>query len=407
MMQYDVLIVGAGHAGSQVAISLRQQKFAGSIGIVGDEPELPYERPPLSKEYLAGEKPFSRLLLRSEEYWKKQKIDLILSQKVNQVNPTDKYVSMIDGTKLSYNKLVWACGGTPRKLTCPGSEFNGIHVIRNRADIDNIKSNLSEVQNIVIVGGGYIGLEAAAVLQKFDKKITIIENSNRILSRMAGSELSTFLEDTHRKNGIEIKTNQNITSFISDGDTVKAALLSSGEKLKADMIIIGIGILPSVTPLINAGAEGENGVNVDEYCQTTLKDIFAVGDCASHKNSFAGGKRIRLESVQNANDQAITAAKMIMESPKPYTATPWFWSNQYHLKLQTVGLSTGYDSTVIRGDISSDSFSVIYLKEDRVIAIDSINSTKDWIQGRNLVEAGAKVSRSKLSDTNTPLKALL
>jgi|TARA_R100001244_G_scaffold20643_2_gene21410 3-phenylpropionate/trans-cinnamate dioxygenase ferredoxin reductase subunit len=400
---YDVLIVGAGHGGAQAAIALRGAAFNGTIAIIGAEPELPYERPPLSKEYLSGDKPFERIQIRPKNYWDEKEIELVLGKRVVSVAPDAHEVTFTDGTKLGYGQLVWAAGGDPRKLNCRGGDLTGLHAVRNRADVDAIMAVLPDVQNIVIVGGGYIGLEAAAVLSKFGKKITLLEALPRILARVAGEELSNFFEAEHKEHGIDIRTDASVVALEGD-ECVNAVTLESGEMLPADMVIVGIGIVPCVEPLIAAGADGENGVNIDINCHTSLPDIYALGDCAAHINGFAGDDRIRLESVQNANDMANIVAQNICGTEAEYKATPWFWSNQYDLKLQTVGLSAGHDQAVLRGDPSERSFSVVYLKDTKIVALDCVNNVRDYSHGRRLVEMGVSVDVQEIADAGRALK---
>jgi 3-phenylpropionate/trans-cinnamate dioxygenase ferredoxin reductase subunit len=400
---YDVLIVGAGHAGAQTAITLRSLGFEGSIGLVGDEPELPYERPPLSKEYLSGEKPFERIQLRPASYWAEKNLILIQGHRVVSVHPAIHEVTLSNGTTLGYRNLVWAAGGDPRSLSCPGANLQGVHSVRNRADVDAIMAALPDVDRVVIVGGGYIGLEAAAVLSKLSKQIVLLEALPRVLARVAGEALSQFFEDEHRAHGIDLRTGATVVE-ITGSERVTGVVLGSGETIAADMVIVGVGILPSVQPLFEAGASGANGVLVDAQCRTSLPNIFAIGDCAAHANDFADGDVIRLESVQNANDMAAVAAKTICGQETTYRATPWFWSNQYDLKLQTVGLSTGHDESILRGNPETRSFSVIYLKAGKVIALDCVNNVRDYSHGRRLVELGISVDTQHLADTSRMLK---
>jgi 3-phenylpropionate/trans-cinnamate dioxygenase ferredoxin reductase component len=405
-MKYDVLIVGAGHGGAQAAIMLRQLKFEGSIAIIGDEPEIPYERPPLSKEYFAGDKEFARILIRPAKFWEERDVVMLLNKRVAAVDPVAKAVTTEAGERFGYTHLIWATGGAARMLPIPGGDLPGVQGVRTRADADAMKAASQTAENIVVIGGGYIGLEAAAVLRKFDKRVTLLEALPRVLGRVAGEDLSRFYEGEHRVHGVDVRLSVCVTAL--EGHThVTGVRLDSGEILPADLVIVGIGIIPAVAPLAAAGAECDNGVLVDAQCRTNLLDVFAIGDCAAHSNHFADGAVIRLESVQNANDQANTAARAIMGDPQPYHAVPWFWSNQYDLKLQTVGLSTGFDSTVTRGDPVARSFSVIYLKQGRVIALDCVNSIKDYVQGKALVVAGAQIDPAQLADTSVPLKEML
>ncbi|QGN55383.1 NAD(P)/FAD-dependent oxidoreductase [Novosphingobium sp. Gsoil 351] len=402
----DVVIVGAGHGGAQAALALRQQGFAGSILMIGREPEPPYERPPLSKEYLAREKPFERLYIRPPQLWAEKQVTLRLSTSVNEVDPATKTLALSDGTTLTYGSLIWAAGGDPRRLSCAGAHLAGLHAVRTRADVDKLIGEIDAgAKRVVVIGGGYIGLEAAAVLTKLGLGVTLLEALPRVLARVAGEELSAFYEAEHRAHGVDLRTEVTVECIEGD-EAVSGVRLADGTVLPCEIVIVGIGIVPAIGPLIAAGAAGGNGVDVDEFCRTSLPDVFAIGDCAAHSNGFADGAVIRLESVQNANDMATCAARAIIGEPQPYAATPWFWSNQYDLRLQTVGLSTGHDATVLRGDPAARSFSVIYLKSGRVIALDCVNAVKDYAQGRKLVEGRSTPDVAQLADVAVPLKEL-
>lgn len=404
----DILIVGTGHAGAQAAIALRQNGHEDSIVMLGRESEPPYERPPLSKEYLAGDKPFDRLYIRPPQFWADKNVDLRLGNPVVEIDWMGKTVTLGDDSKVSYRKLIWATGGDPRRLDCPGADLDGVHTVRGRSDVDRMMSELATgPKRAVVIGGGYIGLEAAAVLRKLGNEVTLLEALPRVLARVAGGKLSEFYQNEHRNQGVDLRLEVAVESIVGANGSVTGVKLADGEEIAADMVVVGIGIVPSVGPLIMAGAAGANGVDVDQFCRTTLEDIYAIGDCAAHANDFADGAVIRVESVQNANDMATTAAKSIMGDKQPYHAFPWFWSNQYDLKLQTAGLSLDYDSTVLRGDPADRKFSVIYLKEGRVIALDCVNNVKDYVQGRKLVEARIAPDAEALADTEIPLKALL
>jgi 3-phenylpropionate/trans-cinnamate dioxygenase ferredoxin reductase component len=407
MQHLDVLIVGAGHGGAQAGIALRQNKFEGSVAIVGDEPELPYERPPLSKEYFAGEKSFERLLIRPEAFWQERGIEMILGTRIVSIDPVEHVAEAADGRRFGYGSLIWATGGAARILPLPGAELAGVQGVRTRADADSMKAASIEAKQIVVIGGGYIGLEAAAVLAKAGKRVVLLEALDRVLARVAGEPLSRFYEAEHRAHGVDVRLGVSVTA-IEGEDRVTGVRLADGSIIPADLVIVGIGIVPAVEPLIAAGAQGGcGGVLVDQTCRTSLADVFAIGDCAAHSNGFADDAVIRLESVQNANDQATLVAKAIMGDAQPYSAIPWFWSNQYDLKLQTVGLSTGYDDVVVRGDPASRSFSVIYLKSGSVIALDCVNAIKDYVQGRALVVARAAIAPTLLATATTPLKDLI
>ena len=401
---FDVLIVGSGHGGAQTAIALRQSGFGGTVAIVSEEDDLPYERPPLSKDYLAGDKPFERILIRPATFWRDKDITMLLGRRVISVDPQAHVAALSDNSPLFYGKLVWAAGGAPRRLACAGGDLAGVHSVRNRADVDRLLRELDRVTRVVVIGGGYIGLEAAAILTKLGKPVTLLEAAPRVLARVAGEHLSRFYEEEHRARGVDLRLGAAVTGIEGRDGAVSGVRLADGEAICCEMVIVGIGIAPATGPLLAAGAAGSDGVDVDPYCRTSLPDVLAVGDCAAHVNAFAGGKRIRLESVQNANDQAAVAARSIMGALQPYDAPPWFWSNQYDLRLQTVGLSAGHDAALVRGDMASRSFSVVYLKHGRVVALDCVNAARDYAQGRALVAARAVVPPDQLADTSRPLK---
>jgi 3-phenylpropionate/trans-cinnamate dioxygenase ferredoxin reductase subunit len=406
MTRHDIVIVGAGHAGAQAAIQLRQLGFAGSIALIGAEPEPPYERPPLSKEYLAGEKEFERMLTRPVSFWAERGIELVLGTTVAAVDPAEKALTADGGVRFGYGALVWAAGGEPRRLGCEGGDLAGVHVVRRRADSDSIRGDLDGVECVAVVGGGYIGLETAAVLRKLGKRVVLLEALDRVLARVAGPEISRFYQAEHEAHGVDVRLGATVASIVGEGGRVAGVRLRDGIFAEAQMVIVGIGVEAAVGPLLAAGAAGANGVDVDAFCRTSLPDVYAVGDCAAHENRFAGGLRIRLESVQNAHDQAATAAKAIVGDAQPYDAIPWFWSNQYDLRLQTVGLSVGHDKTVVRGRPEERSFSVLYLLDGRVIALDCVNSTRDYVQGRKLVMEKRVVEPERLADTAVALKEL-
>ncbi|MDP9057435.1 MAG: FAD-dependent oxidoreductase [Pseudomonadota bacterium] len=412
MMQADVVIVGAGHGGAQCAFALRQYGFTGSITMIGRENEPPYERPPLSKEYFAREKTFDRLYIRPPQFWGEKSIDLVLGVEVKAVDAIAKTLTLSNGAHCTYGTLVWATGGDPRALSCPGGDLAGVHPVRTREDCDRLMGEIDAgVRHVAVIGGGYIGLEAAAVLTKLGCRVTLLEALPRVLARVAGPELSAFYEAEHRAHGVDLRTGVGVVALESDtgqnSGRVSAVKLADGSVIAADAVIVGIGIVPAVGPLIAAGAAGANGVEVDELCRTSLPDIYAIGDCASFACDFADGMVMRVESVQNANDQASCVARAICGDAQPYHAFPWFWSNQYDLRLQTAGLSVGYDATVVRGDPTARAFSVVYLKAGRVIAIDCVNMVKDYVQGRKLVEARVSPDPVKLADASVPLKELL
>jgi 3-phenylpropionate/trans-cinnamate dioxygenase ferredoxin reductase subunit len=404
----DVVIVGAGHGGAQCAIALRQNGFEGTITVIGREPEYPYERPPLSKEYFAREKTFDRLYIRPPTFWAEKNVEFKLGTEVIKVDAKAHELTLSSGETHGYGKLVWATGGDARRLSCSGAELAGVHAVRTREDCDTLMAEIDAgTRNIVVIGGGYIGLEAAAVLSKLGLRVTLLEALPRVLARVAGEELSAFYQKEHAGHGVDMRMDVKVECLEGDGGKVTGVKLEGGEAIPAEAVIVGIGIVPAVGPLIQAGAAGANGVDVDEYCRTSLPDIYAIGDCAAFGCEYAGGTVMRVESVQNANDMATCVAKALCGDAKPYHAFPWFWSNQYDLRLQTAGINVGYDRTVIRGNPEERSFSVVYLKEGRVIALDCVNMVKDYVQGRKLVEARATPKLDELADASKPLKELM
>lgn len=407
MSNYDVIIVGTGHAGAQAAVALRQQGFTGSILMIGEELHLPYERPPLSKEYFSGEKTFERILLRPEQFWQDKKIDLKLGQRVIQIDAQSHRILTQQNYEYHYDKLIWATGGKPRRLSCEGAALEGIHYIRNREDVDRINQELDRVQKCVIIGGGYIGLEAASALRKINRDVTLVEGQSRVLARVAGPIISDFYQQYHQEKGVEFYLGQGVDYLEGDQGRVHTVILANGTRIATDMVIVGIGLNPEVNVLVEAGAAFSNGIETDRRCRTSLVDIFAIGDCANHENFFADGQRIRLESVQNANDQAMIVTKEILDKGEDYAAVPWFWSNQYDLKLQTIGLSIGYDQEILRGEPDSGSFTVIYLREGKIIAIDCVNRPSDFIQGKTIIQQSIFIPIEQLSDHSQALKDMI
>lgn len=406
MKSYDVLIVGAGQGGAQAAASLRQMGFKGSIGMFGEEVDAPYERPPLSKAYLSGEVAAEQLSLRAATFWAEHDIDLRTGMRVVCLDAAARQVSCANGQEAAYGTLVWAAGGHPRLLTCVGSDLAGVHVVRTRAQVDAMRQDVASASKIVIIGGGYIGLETAAVLAKAGKSVCVVEAQDRVLARVTSPAISAFYEAEHRGHGVEILTSAAVESLRGVGGRVSSVVLAGGRELPADLVVVGIGLIAEVTALAAAGAVCSNGVDVDEQCRTSLPDVYAFGDCANHVNAFAGGARIRLESVQNANDQAKVVASNIVGKSVSYSAVPWFWSNQYDVKLQTVGLNTGYEQCVVRGLPESRAFSVVYLRDGRVVALDCVNAPRDFVFGKKLVSHGVRATAAQLADVNTDLNSL-
>lgn len=406
----DVVIVGTGHGGAQAAIALRQQGHEASILMIGRDNAPPYERPPLSKEYLAGDKGFERIMIRPEKFWAEKDVALHLGAAVTAIDPQAHRLTLSDGGTVTYRKLIWSGGGDPRRLPVPGAVLPGVFYVRDKSDADAMMQALQAgAKRAVVIGGGYIGLEAAAVLRKLGCEVVLVEMLPRLLARVAGEELSTFYAEEHRRQGVDVRLETGVDAVLGEEQgRVTGVKLDTGEEVPCDMVVVGIGIVPAVAPLIAAGAAGSNGVDVDFCCRTTLDDVYAIGDCAAHANPYADNAVIRLESVQNAHDMANTVAKAIMGEKEPYNALPWFWSNQYDLKLQTAGLSLGFDQTVLRGDPATRKFTVVYLKGGVPIAFDCVGTMKDYVQARKLLESGVgKIDPALLADPDVALKDLI
>lgn len=402
MRHFDVVVVGAGQAGAQVMVNLRQQGFTGTLALLGDEPALPYERPPLSKAYLSGDVDAASLALRPTAFWAEQAVELLLGERAMSVDAVRQELRLESGDVLHYGALVWTAGGKARVLDCPGSHLSGVHVVRTSAHVDALRDDLKGKRRVTIVGGGYIGLETAAVLSIAGCQVTVVEASDRVLARVTSPTVSAFFEAEHRRHGVQVRLGCSVASLQGE-DRVSEVLLSDGSRLASDIVVVGIGLIPEVEVLRDAGASCGNGVEVDGRCHTSLPNVFAAGDCVSHVNRYADGARVRLESVQNANDQARVVAANLAGVSAEYSAVPWFWSQQYDLKLQTVGLLSGYDEAVVRGAPESRSFSVIYLREGKVIALDCINAPRDFVLGKKLVTVGARVAVADLADRNHDL----
>ncbi|WP_186063759.1 NAD(P)/FAD-dependent oxidoreductase [Burkholderia gladioli] len=402
----DVLIVGAGHAGANCAMELRKAGFEGSVMLLSDETELPYERPPLTKDYFTGDRGGEQIRFRTAEAWLERGIEVRLAHRVEAIEPEAHRVRLADGATLQYGKLVWAAGGTPRRLACEGATLAGVHVIRAKHDIDALKADLAGREHVVIVGGGYVGLEAAASLTKLGGvRVTVVEAQDRLLARVAGEPLSAFIEGEHRARGVEIVTGAQVAALKGRDGRVSAVELADGRSIAADLVIAGIGIVPTAQLLLDAGAQGGNGVDVDSQCRTTLPDVYAIGDCARRAHPLVAGAALRIESVPSALEHAQIVAASITGKPLPKPGVPWFWSTQYDLRIQMAGIPDGYDEVAVRGELAARSFLVLYLRGGRLIALDAVNATKDYVQGRALLAADVTLTREQLEDLSVPLQA--
>jgi len=399
------IIIGASHAAAQLTTSLRQEGWDGDILVIGDEPYLPYHRPPLSKTFLAGEKTVDDLLIRPAAFYEKNNIQF-KQGRVIAINRTQQTLTLSDGTQLAYDKLALCMGARVRKAAIVGEELSGVHYLRNIADLKGIQHYVAKDKRAVIIGGGYIGLETAAALKKQGMDVVVLEMADRILQRVTAPELSEFYSRIHREEGVQIHTAILVSAIVGDGRAEKV-VCSNGMEFPADVVIIGVGVLPNVELAQEAGIEVDNGIIVDEFGQTNDANIVAAGDCANHFNSIYG-RRMRLESVPNASDQAKSAAAAMCGIYKPYKSLPWFWSDQYDLKLQIAGLSQGYDQVVVRGDkLNSRSFAAFYFKEGRLIAADCINRPQEFMLSKKIIAEGIVIEPSRLADESIAVKELV
>lgn len=399
-----VVIVGGGNAGLQVADMLRRKGLEGSITMLCEEQHLPYQRPPLSKKFLEGEFQEARLFLRPAKFYADKSIDLRLGTKVTHIDRDARTVTAEGGESFAYDKLVLATGARVRPL--PGHEGrDDLYYIRTIDDIERLKA-AADAKSVLMVGGGFIGLEAAATLSKLGKSVTVVEAMANIMPGLVAPELASFFKAQHEAHGVTIVEDVIVSNVDKKPDGSFTAMLADGRSLAADMVVVGIGVIPNQEIAEAAGLTCERGIMVDEFARTSDPDIYAVGDCATGMH-MRFGAHTRLESVQNAVDQATVAALSITGAPEPLTALPWFWSDQYDLKLQMAGLSRGYDQTVLRGDPEQKKFSICYFKDGTLIAVDSVNAIPDHMASKRLLTAGINVTPEQCADAETPLKTYL
>ncbi len=401
-MGKTVAIVGAGHAAGQVVATLKQKNFDGKILLIGEEAWLPYQRPPLSKKFLAGELPAERLHFKPESFYDDPSIEIRLNTRIEAVDRGGKTLRTLSGETLLFDKLVFATGTRPRLLDLPGVDLAGIHYLRTIADVNGIKDELKNSAKLAIVGAGYIGLEVAAVASQLGADVTVIEMEERVMSRVVSPKISAFYQKEHTDHGVILRLSTGISGFSGNG-RVTAIDLADGDQVETDLVVIGIGVVPNSELASDAGLDVDNGIVVDDRCRTSDPDIFAVGDCTHHPNDILG-RRVRLESVHNALEQAKTAASNICGEELCYAQVPWFWSDQYDIKLQIAGLSQGYDDTILRGDPDSRSFSCLYLRDGALIAVDAVNSPKDFMQSKALIAAHAVIDPELLGNAEVELK---
>jgi 3-phenylpropionate/trans-cinnamate dioxygenase ferredoxin reductase subunit len=404
-MPKHFIILGGGQAGAQAVQTLRQNNFDGRITLVGEERQLPYQRPPLSKNYLAGKLDAERLSLRSASFYSDRNVTLELGTRADTLEPSSRRLTLGDGRVLDYDGLLLATGSRVRRLDSPGSDLAGIHYLRTIADADAIRAEFLPGKRLVIVGAGYIGLEVASIAVTLGVEVTILEAADRVMARVVSAETSHFYLNYHTSSGVEIHCNASVAAF-HGRDQVTAVETAAGRRFTCDIVVVGVGIVPEVSLAEASGLKCDNGIHVDGHARTDEPSIVAAGDCTNHPNPFAG-RRIRLESVHNAIEQAKTAALSLLEKSEPYAQVPWFWSDQYDLKLQIAGLSGDHDQVIIRGNSNESRFSACYLRAGRLVAVEAVNSPRDFMFGKKLIAAEVVVTPEQLADSAISLGDLL
>jgi 3-phenylpropionate/trans-cinnamate dioxygenase ferredoxin reductase subunit len=398
------IIVGGSHAGAQAAASLRQEGFAGAITMISSERILPYHRPPLSKAALCAGACDEDLLIRPSEFYAKQAIEVQMATRVTQIDAQRRSVQCDNGQELYYSHLILATGADVRRLNLPGAELPAVCYLRDREDVLKMRTFIRPGSHAVIIGGGYIGLETAASLRKQGMHVTVLEVQSRVLQRVTAPEISAFYTRVHREEGVEFVLGATIERLDAEGEQT-AVQLGDGRRLLADLIVVGIGVTPNVELARQSGLDCTNGIVVDEHARTACENVYAVGDCTHHHNPIYNTS-LRLESVQNATDQARVAAQHICGKPTVYRALPWFWSDQYDLKLQIAGLSTGYDRVVLRGDsLHGRSFCAFYFCGARLLAVDAINRPKEFTFTKRFLAEGRNADPSLLADDSVDIQS--
>lgn len=400
-----IVVIGAGQAAISAIAALRQGGFQGAIKLIGEEPFPPYQRPPLSKTYLKGQLDAERLFVKPEPWYEDHGVDLALATQATRIDTDARRVTTDLGGHVDYDALLIATGSRARKLTLPGSELTNVFELRTLTDVGEIRSNLVQGINLVVIGAGYIGLEAAAAATQMDVKVTVLEYAERVLERVTSPMVSEFYVRKHRSEGVEIRTGARIGKLIGAAGRVTGVVLEDGTVLPADTVIVGIGIVPNEELASDAGIRCSNGIVVDRDARTSNSFVFAAGDC-THRPLVHYAREGRLESVHNAIEQGKLAAAAILGKPRPLEDCPWFWSDQFDVKLQIAGLSAGYDDIAVRGDVDSGRFAAFYLKESRLIATDAINSPQEFLLSKKLITAHSKIDPATLADTTRSMKEI-
>lgn len=399
------MIIGTGQAGFQTAASLRSEGYADPITLIGEEPHIPYNRPPLSKGFVLGTQDAESIELRPVNFYKTHQINLLCGERVVGISRAEKQIEIASGGSLSYDSLVLAVGASNRRLPVPGGDLEGVLYLRSLAEAIFIKKRIEESQRIVVVGGGFIGLELAAAASALGKSVTVIEALPRVMARVVAPIISEFFRELHTSRNVKILCGATVKEIRGANGHAKEVVVSDDSVHPADLVLVGIGVVPNIELARDAGLAVSNGIAVNEYLETEDKNIFAIGDCAEYPNIFAGG-RVRLESVQNAADQAQCAAMTIAGRRTKYNSLPWFWTDQYEIKLQMAGISAGHDRVVTRGNAEARKLSVFYFRNGKLIAVDSINRPADHMIGRKLIASGAKLTPEECADESVDLKRI-
>ena len=403
MEHFDVLIVGGGHAGVALVSQLRKSGYRGRIGVLEAQPHLPYERPPLSKGYMVGEVSESELLLRQPDYWLNGAAELRVGVSVTKVDPAAHAVSTDRGETVRYGALIWATGAAARTLAMPGADASNVVSVRHLDDALRLSALARDARHAVLIGGGYIGLETASTLVKLGLQVTVLEAADRLLARVAGPALAAHLQRAHEEHGARLVVNAKIAGIETEGGHATAVILDDGERLPADVVVVGVGVSPRIQVLEAAGAATANGVIVDEACRTTLADVYAIGDIAFQNNPyFLGGEGFRLESVPNVTEHARFVAADLLGQPLPERGVPWFWSSQYEVKLQTAGILTGFDEEVVRED-RDGTIVVGYFREGALLAADTIGAPKEFNAVKTMLSRGVGITPEEFADLDVPL----
>lgn len=411
-MNAGTLVIGANQAGVQLAVSLRELGEEGPVTLVGAEPHLPYQRPPLSKLFLSGRADLTSLLFRTQQFYDQQRITVLTGERVQKITlregPDGGGTAVTGGGRtLTFDRLALTVGARPRQLTIPGVDLTGVCYLRDADDALHLRAQLDAANTVVVIGGGFIGLEAAAVARSLGKDVTVVEAAPRLAGRAVAPAVSEFYRRAHERRGVAVHLGAAVTELMGSGGRVTEVVLADGSRLPAGVVLVGVGVVPRTELAEQLELACEGGIVVDRFARTSVPSVVAAGDCTVLPHPLTGVGRVRLESVQNAVSQAKVAAATLAGRPEPYSAVPWFWSDQFDMKLQIAGLSTGYDETVVRGDPDTERFSVLYYRKGRLLAVDAVNTPADYLTVRKALAQGGEIPADLARDTATPLKELV